>query len=71
MLRRIDPVLLVQWYYDLAIRVGLEVIRRLQRLPYYSVVVDFAIDGKCYCVVVVDQRLRSRIHSHYTEALVA
>ena len=35
-----------QWYYDFAVRVGLEVVRMLQLLAQDPVIVDLTIDSK-------------------------
>lgn len=71
MLGRIQPVLLVEWNDDLAVRMRLEVVRLLQRLSNDAMVVDLAVDCQCNSVVIVDQRLSACVHAHYTKALVA
>jgi len=48
---------------DLAIGCGLEVVGLLQLFPDQSVVVDFAIDGKDDAVILVGERLSTRLWS--------
>jgi hypothetical protein len=50
-----------QRYYDLAVRVCLEVVRLLEAFAEDTVVVDFAIDGQGDGALIVDQRLGARV----------
>lgn len=50
-----------QRYDHFAIRVSLEMIWLLETLSNHSVVVDFAIDGKCETSILVGKRLRSTL----------
>ena len=49
----------------------LEVVRCFDGFSQYSMIVDLAVDCQSNGVVVVDQRLSTRVHAHYTKALVA
>ena len=60
-----------QWYYDLTIRVSLEVVRCLQRFSNDSVVVDFAIDSKSNTLILVSKRLGSTANTNDTQTFVS
>jgi hypothetical protein len=59
-----------QWYYDLTIRVSLEVVRCLQRFSNDSVVVDFAIDSKSNALILVGKRLSSTVDTNNTQTFM-
>jgi len=50
-----------QGYDDFAVRVRLEVVRFLELLAQYPVVVDLAVDSKRYRFVLIDKRLCAAI----------
>lgn len=60
-----------KWYYDLTIRVSLEVVRCLQRFPNDSMVVDFAIDSKSNTFILVSKRLGSTANTNDTQTFVS
>lgn len=46
-----------EWYDDLAVRMGLELVWGLQAGPELDVVVDLSIDGEDDLSIVTDERL--------------
>jgi hypothetical protein len=60
-----------QWYDDLAVRVRLERVGRLEALAYPAMVVDLAVDGQNDAVVLVGQRLRAGLDADDAEPLMA
>jgi hypothetical protein len=64
-------VLGVQRDDDLAVRVRLERVRRLEPVAYPAVVVDLAVDGQDDGVVGVGQRLRAGLDADDAEPLMA
>ena len=59
-----------QWYYDLTIRVSLEVVWCLQCFSNDSVVVYFAIDSKGNALILVGKRLSSTVNTNNTQTFV-
>jgi hypothetical protein len=59
--RLLLPRSLYQRYYDLAVRVCLEVVRLLEALAQDAVVVDLAIDGQGHGSFVIDQWLSASV----------
>ena len=67
----VGAIFLVQRNDNLAITVGLEAVGNPQVLAQDSMVVDFAVDGQRNGSIVIDKRLSSAVHTHYTKAFVA
>jgi len=67
---RIDAKLLVQWYYDFAVRMRLKGVRLRKLFSEHLVVVDLPVDRQRNVLIFADDRLRARVNADDAQALV-